>query len=89
MGRPQPLVCATSGPPSIEANFERAVARLDGHGVALLSPVATDEPGTALEQTKVKFADPSGNVIELKTYVDVAAALEISEHDAGASDRGD
>ena len=33
-----------------------------------------------MEQTKTKIADPSGNVIELKTYADVAAALEISTH---------
>ena len=31
--------------------------------------------GQATEQTKAKVADPSGNVIELKTYRDVDAAL--------------
>ena len=40
----------------------------------------TDDDGTPTEQTKAKIADPSGNVIEFKTYVDVAAALEISPH---------
>jgi extradiol dioxygenase family protein len=29
------------------------------------------------EQTKTKIADPSGNVIELKTYRDVGLALQI------------
>ena len=32
----------------------------------------------ATEQTKGKIVDPSGNVIELKTYRDVEAALETS-----------
>ena len=43
-------------------------------------PVSTDDAGLPTEQTKAKFADPSGNVIELKTYRDVDAALEISTH---------
>ena len=47
---------------------------------ALPISVTTDDPGTPVEQTKTKIADPSGNVIELKTYADVAAALEISTH---------
>ena len=42
--------------------------------------MSTDDPGTPVEQTKTKIADPSGNVIELKTYVDVAAELENSTH---------
>ena len=40
-----------------------------------VSPVSTDYPGTPHEQTKAKLADPSGNVIELKTYVDPTAAF--------------
>jgi extradiol dioxygenase family protein len=60
--------------------FDGLVARLEEHGVPWLAPVTTDFPGTPVEQTKTKFADPSGNVLELKTYVDVAAALEISTH---------
>ena len=43
-----------------------------------LVPVATDDAGLPTEQTKTKVADPSGNVIEFKTYRDVAAALELS-----------
>ena len=37
--------------------------------------VATDHAGTPRQQTKCKFTDPAGNVIELKTYADPAAAF--------------
>jgi len=57
--------------------FDAAVARLVARGVAWVSPVSTDHEGSTLEQTKAKVADPSGNVIEIKTYPDVASALEI------------
>ncbi len=60
--------------------FEAVVARLDAAGVDWVVPVTTDDEGTLTEQTKGKIADPSGNVIEVKTYRDVVAALEISEH---------
>ena len=60
--------------------FEDVVARLDAAGVDWVVPVSTDDDGLATEQTKAKLADPSGNVIELKTYRDVDAALEISVH---------
>jgi len=60
------------------AEFEDVTARLAAHGVPWVSPVTTDLEGTPAEQTKTKVADPSGNVIELKTYADVAAALELS-----------
>ena len=43
-------------------------------------PVTTDDAGQLTEQTKAKIVDPSGNVIEIKTYRDVQAALEISTH---------
>ena len=61
-------------------DFDEAIVRLHEHEVQWVVPVSTDEVGTPVEQTKAKIADPSGNVIELKTYVDVAAALEISTH---------
>ena len=61
-------------------DFDEAISRLHQHDVEWLVPVTTDDPGTPVEQTKTKIADPSGNVIELKTYADVAAALEISTH---------
>ena len=58
--------------------FEQAVARLESHGARWVAPVSTDDAGLPTEQTKGKVADPSGNVIELKTYRDVGAALEFS-----------
>lgn len=60
--------------------FEDTVARLGEQGVSWLSPVATDDAGLPTEQTKGKIADPSGNVIEFKSYRDVNAALEVSAH---------
>lgn len=38
-------------------------------------PVSTDFMGTPRQQTKAKLADPSGNVIEFKTYLDPEAAF--------------
>ena len=61
-------------------DFDALAARLAARGVRWLSPISTDDEGLATEQTKAKFADPSGNVIEIKTYADVASALEISPH---------
>jgi hypothetical protein len=60
--------------------FDQLVERLEKSGVELVSPVATDDAGLLTEQSKVKIVDPSGNVIEVKTYRDVRAALEISSH---------
>jgi hypothetical protein len=60
--------------------FDAVVAHLDASGVDWLVPVSTDDAGLPTEQTKGKVADPSGNVIEIKTYRDVAAALEVSPH---------
>ncbi len=57
--------------------FDDLVARLRARGVDWVVPVTTDHAGSLTEQTKGKVADPSGNVIELKTYRDPAAALEI------------
>jgi uncharacterized protein len=59
--------------------LDALVARIDGAGVAWVVPVGTDLPGTPREQTKGKVADPSGNVIELKTYPDLASALGYDE----------
>ena len=57
-------------------SFDVAVARVESHHVDWLVPVRTDNAGEAVEQTKAKLADPSGNVIELKSYADVTRALE-------------
>ena len=56
--------------------MEQLVARAEARGVVFVSPVATDYAGTQQEQTKTKIVDPSGNVIEIKTYVDPAVALD-------------
>ena len=69
--------------------FDDLVAQLGARGTAWLAPVTTDDAGLPTEQTKGKFADPSGNVIEVKTYQDVTAALEFSPHPyPAASARG-
>jgi uncharacterized protein len=57
------------------AELHTLVERLAAHGVEWLDPVSTDYAGTPREQTKAKLLDPSGNVIELKTYVDPRAAF--------------
>ena len=61
-------------------DFDALAARLAARGVPWVSPLSTDDEGLATEQTKAKIADPSGNVIEIKTYADVAAALQVSPH---------
>ena len=63
-------------------DFDTVINRLDAGGIEWLVPVSTDDEGQPTEQTKAKIADPSGNVIEFKTYRDVDAALEISAHSA-------
>jgi uncharacterized protein len=56
--------------------FAAAVGRLGSDpAVTWLVPVTTDHAGTPREQTKCKLADPAGNVVELKTYADPAAAF--------------
>jgi extradiol dioxygenase family protein len=61
-------------------DFDAVISRLDAGEVTWLVPVSTDDEGQSTEQTKAKIADPSGNVIEFKTYRDVDAALETSTH---------
>jgi len=60
------------------AEFDAVVRRLTAGGSDWVSPPHTDDQGLDTEQTKAKIADPSGNVIEFKTYRDVGAALEIA-----------
>jgi hypothetical protein len=60
--------------------FDQLVDHLEKSEVEWLVPVTTDDAGLLTEQTKAKIVDPSGNVIEVKTYRDVEAALEISTH---------
>jgi hypothetical protein len=69
--------------------FDAVIARLGTRELQWVVPVTTDDEGAPIEQTKAKIADPSGNVIELKTYVDVGAALEFSPHSyPGAFEHG-
>jgi extradiol dioxygenase family protein len=58
------------------AELSALLTHLEGQPVEWLSPVSTDYPGTPREQTKAKLLDPSGNVIEVKAYVDPSAAFE-------------
>ena len=58
------------------SDFDAMTAHLATRGARWVAPVSTDDEGEPTEQTKAKIADPSGNVIELKTYANVAAALE-------------
>jgi hypothetical protein len=51
------------------------IARAEACGATFATAVSTEYAGTAREQTKTKLFDPSGNVIEIKTYVDPIAAL--------------
>jgi len=60
--------------------FEALIAHLHERGVDWVVPVTTDDEGLDSEQTKAKVADPSGNVVEVKTYRDVDTALEVSVH---------
>jgi extradiol dioxygenase family protein len=57
--------------------MDALVARAESSGVHFAGPVSTDDAGTPWEQTKTKILDPSGNVIEIKTYVDPVEALGI------------
>jgi extradiol dioxygenase family protein len=52
------------------------LCKLERHPIIWVDPVSTDYAGTPKEQTKAKFLDPSGNVIEIKTYADLATGLQ-------------
>jgi uncharacterized protein len=54
------------------------LTRLEREPVMWARPVRTDDAGTPQEQTKAMVLDPSGNAIELKTYVDPDAALGLA-----------
>jgi extradiol dioxygenase family protein len=59
-----------------EEQFDAIIARLAGHPVRWLRPVATDHRGSSRQQTKATVSDPSGNAIELKWYAEPAVGLE-------------
>ncbi len=52
------------------------LARLDAHPVDWIAKATTEHADTPQEQTKAKLRDPSGNVIEMKSYADPGAAFE-------------
>jgi uncharacterized protein len=52
------------------------LARLDAQPVDWITEATTESAGTPREQTKAKLRDPSGNVIEVKSYADPGAAFE-------------
>jgi hypothetical protein len=52
------------------------IGRAQEAHVDWVHPLTTDDAGTPQEQTKAKLADPSGNVIELKSYADPRSAFE-------------
>ena len=51
------------------------LTRLSPHTIDWVHPPTIDHAGTSKEQRKAKLRDPSGNVIELKSYADVSASL--------------
>jgi extradiol dioxygenase family protein len=57
------------------AEWESFAARLRARNVAFLAPPAVTNAGTPQEQGKIYLADPSHNVIEIKTYRDLAATI--------------
>ena len=57
------------------AEMDGLIARVQAAGATFASPVSTDHAGSPSEQTKAKILDPNGHAIEIKTYVDPAAAL--------------
>ncbi len=63
-------------------DLDALLTRLEAADVEWESRVQTDHAGTPLEQTKAKIADPSGNVIELKTYAEPDAAFAMPSRDS-------
>lgn len=59
--------------------WEALGARLAHLGCPLLQPPTVFGAGTAQEHGKMALADPSGNVIEIKAYRDVATVLGIRD----------
>jgi extradiol dioxygenase family protein len=57
------------------AAFDALCVRIAEHGVPWLREPGTRNAGTPTEETKALLADPAGNVIELKSYADLAATV--------------
>ena len=56
--------------------LDELLARLRTSSVRWRTPISTDTTGALDGKTSVKILDPSGNVIELKSYDDARAALD-------------
>lgn len=52
--------------------------RLTDRGCTFMTPPTVSHAGTPKEQGKLYLEDPAGNVIEIKAYRDVAAAIHPS-----------
>jgi extradiol dioxygenase family protein len=57
------------------ATLDQLLTRLEASPVRWIEGLSTDTVGTFRGKTSAKIADPSGNVIELKSYDDPYAAL--------------
>jgi extradiol dioxygenase family protein len=57
------------------AEWEALGARLRARNVPFRSPPAVTNAGTPQEQGKIYLADPSHNVIEIKSYRNLAATI--------------
>jgi len=57
------------------ADWEALAERVRAAGTAFLAPPTVTKGGTPQEQGKIYLADPSHNVIEIKTYRDLAATI--------------
>jgi hypothetical protein len=58
------------------ADLAQLIARTESVSLDWVHRLTTDHDGTPQEQSKAKLRDPSGNVIELKSYADPTAAFE-------------
>ncbi len=66
------------------AQLRALTERISAHDVDWMHQLTVEHAGTPQEQLKAKLRDPSGNVIELKSYPDPAQALEDPVLDAQA-----
>ena len=61
------------------ATLDELLTRLDALPVHWINIASTDTVGTFRSKTSAKVADPSGNVIELKTYDDPEVSLGLAQ----------
>jgi extradiol dioxygenase family protein len=59
-------------------DWEREVARIEKAGVGVLGSSSIEQAGTKDEHGKLYLQDPSGNVIEMKTYRNVQQTLGLA-----------